>query len=268
MMIFTPAKINLGLRVLHKRGDGFHDLDSYIYAIPLYDILEIKPQSVDELLQTGIVSSTSMEDNLVFKALISVRKKYDIPPLKIHLHKQIPIQAGLGGGSGNAVGMLHLLNSVFKLGIDHDQMMHDAAQLGSDCPFFVKAEPSRVSSRGEQLESIDFSLKGFHIIIVKPTLSVSTAEAFAAIRPSTHLLPDIKRLSLDQYHTQLLNDFDMALSKKHPEIEEIKNSLLRKGAFMASLTGSGSAVFGLFKEKVQVTFPSSYFVWQGSLSHG
>lgn len=265
MMIFTPAKINLGLRVLHKRGDGFHDLDSYIYAIPLYDILEIRTYSSDELVQTGIASSASMEDNLVFKALELVRKTVDIPPLKIHLHKQIPVQAGLGGGSGNAVGMLQLLNREFNLGIAHNQMMYDAALLGSDCPFFVKAQPSRISSRGEQLEAIGFSLKDYHIVIVKPTLSISTAEAFAAIKPSNHLLPDLLSLPTGEYQNQLVNDFDVALTEKHPEKEEIKNKLLQKGAFMACLSGSGSAVFGLFKEKVQIEFPSDYFVWQGRL---
>jgi len=265
MIILTPAKINLGLRVLEKRSDGFHNLDSYIYAIPLYDILEILPQPTDELIQTGIIASSSMHDNLVYKALLLLRKQYEIPPLKIHLHKQIPVQAGLGGGSGNAVGMLQLLNQEFHLRIGEDQMLTYAAELGSDCPFFVKAHTSRLSSKGERLSAVHLSLTPYFIVIIKPQLSISTAEAFATIKPSAICLPDILSLSEDEYQNQLINDFDVVLSKKYEEIGAIKAWLLAQGAFMASLSGSGSAVFGLFKEKRLLDIPFDAFVWQGSL---
>lgn len=265
MIIFTPAKINLGLRVLEKRSDGFHNLDSYIYAIPLYDILEIFPQSTDELIQTGIISSTSIHDNLVYKALLLLRKHYEIPSLKIHLHKQIPVQAGLGGGSGNAVGMLQLLNHEFHLKIGEGEMLAYAAELGSDCPFFVKAQACRMSSKGDLLTGVEFSLKPYYIVIIKPQLSISTAEAFASIQPSAALLPDILALSKDEYQNQLINDFDVFLSRKQEEIGAIKSWLLAQGAFMASLSGSGSAVFGLFKEKPPLDIPFDAFVWQGSL---
>jgi len=265
MIIFTPAKINLGLRVLEKRSDGFHNLDSYIYAISLFDMIEILTQTTDELIQTGIRSSASMEQNLVYKALQLIRKDYKIPPLKIHLHKQIPVQAGLGGGSGNAVGMLQLLNREFHLNIDEHQMLDYAASLGSDCPFFVKAQTSRMSSRGELLSNIDFSLKPHHIVIIKPQLSISTADAFAAITPSTALLPDLSSLSEEDYQSQLVNDFDTALSAKYSEIREIKDWLMDQGAFMASLSGSGSAVYGLFKGKTHLDCPFDAFIWQASL---
>lgn len=265
MIVFTPAKINLGLRVLEKRSDGFHNLDSYIYAIPLFDIIEILTQSTDELVQTGIDSSTSMEYNLVYKALQLLRKDYEIPPLKIHLHKQIPVQAGLGGGSGNAVGMMQLLNREFQLNIQEDQILTYASSLGSDCPFFVRAKPSRISSRGELLSSIDFTLKPNYIVIIKPPLSISTVEAFSAIKSSASLLPDLTSLGEEDYQSQLVNDFDIALSAKHSEIREIKSWLLKEGAFMASLSGSGSAVFGLFKEKPQLDCPFEAFVWHSPI---
>ena len=265
MIAFTPAKINIGLRILNKRPDGFHNIDSYFYPVPLYDMIEIKTEDTDELVQTGILTSTSMEGNLVYKALKLLRNDYEIPPLKIHLHKQIPVQAGLGGGSGNAVGMLQLLNREFDLKIDHEQMLQYAAALGSDCPFFVNAQASRISSRGEVLRSINLSLKSCHIIIIKPHLSISTAEAFAAIKPSDMLLPEISSLRIEDYQNQLLNDFDIALSAKYPEIQEIKEWLLQQGAFMASLSGSGSAVFGLFEKKPMIEFPFDAFIWQASM---
>jgi len=265
MIIFTPAKINLGLRVLEKREDGFHNLDSYLYAIPLYDIIEILPHQSDELVQTGIPSSATIKNNLVYQALELLRNDYEIPPLKIHLHKQIPVQAGLGGGSGNAVGMLQLLNREFDLKIDHEQMLQYAAALGSDCPFFVNAQPCRISSRGELFSSTHLSLKSIHIIVIKPHLAISTAEAFSVIKPSAMSLPEITSINRKDYQNQLLNDFDIALSAKYPEIQEIKEWLLQQGAFMASLSGSGSAVFGLFEKKPMIEFPFDAFIWQASM---
>ncbi len=265
MIAYTPAKINIGLRILDKRPDGFHNLDSYFYPVPLFDIIEIKTQNTDELVQTGVLTSTSMEENLVYKALSLLRNDFEIPPQKIHLHKQIPVQAGLGGGSGNASGMLKLLNEYFKLNIPKEKLLEYAAELGSDCPFFIDEKPAHITGRGEIIEEIDFSLKGVHIAIVKPPVAMSTAKAFQLVNRSNEDLKDILNLKKKEFQKQMSNDFETSFYQELPEVKTIKNQLLRSGAFYASLSGSGSAIFALFDTKPQLQLNSSYFYWSGLL---
>lgn len=265
MIAFTPAKINIGLRILDRRSDGFHNLDSYFYPVPLYDILEIKTQNTDELVQTGILTSTSMEENLVYKALSLLREYYRIPPLKIHLHKQIPVQAGLGGGSGNASGMLKLLNDSFQLNISKDKMLELAAELGSDCPFFIDAKAAHITGRGDIIEPLDFDLKGVFIAIVKAPVAMSTAKAFQLVNKSNKKLDDIVNLKREEYQYSMINDFESSFRQELPEVTMIKEQLINSGAFYASLSGSGSAVFALFESQANLQFDSSYFYWLGQL---
>lgn len=265
MIAYTPAKINIGLRVLDKRADGFHNLDSYFYPVPLYDIIEIKIQDKDELIQTGILTSTAMEENLVYKALNLLRNDFEIPPLKIHLHKQIPVQAGLGGGSGNASGMLKLLNDYFQLNISKNKILSYAATLGSDCPFFIEERPVHISGRGEIIEPLSLSLQGVFIAIIKAPVAMSTAKAFQLVKKSNQKLVNIQSLARGEYQSLMSNDFESSFRQELPEVALIKDQLIEAGAFYASLSGSGSAVFALFESQPDLQFDSSYFSWLGLL---
>lgn len=265
MIAYTPAKINIGLRILDKRPDGFHNIDSYFYPVPLYDMIEIKTQETDELVQSGILTSTSMEENLVYKALKLLRNDFEIPPLKIHLHKQIPVQAGLGGGSGNASGMLKLINKHFQLGISNEDMLAYAVVLGSDCPFFIEEKAAHISGRGEIINRINFSLAGVYIAIIKAPVAMSTARAFQLVNKSNTHLEDILSLKKEEYQKMMPNDFESSFHQELPEVTSIKAQLIESGAFYASLSGSGSAVFALFHDKPTITFDSTYFCWQGLL---
>lgn len=265
MIEYAPAKINIGLKILNKREDGFHNLHSYFYPVPLFDLLEIQQYKKDLLIQTGLISTTTAKDNLVYKALVLLRHYFDIPPLKIHLHKQIPFQAGLGGGSGNAISFIKLVSKVFKFTLSPSQWLVLANALGSDCPFFIHAVPSEVKGKGEIVKPIAWSLKGIKIIIIKPNISVKTSEAFQNINTDKDILKDICTVSLKEYQNTFENQFEENLVPKYPFITEIKNKLLQSGAFYVSLSGSGSAVFGLFHKMVKINFSSSYFVWKGEL---
>lgn len=266
MISYSPAKINIGLKILDKRSDGFHNLSSYFYPIPLFDIIEIQENDIDELVQTGFVSTLNMEDNLVYEGLIKLRENYSIPNLKIHLHKQIPFQAGLGGGSSNAVTFIKMLNSKFQLGIPDAELLEIALDLGSDCPFFVKAWPSEISGRGEIIKEVNLSLSGKYITIVKPELSISTAKAFASIdKKENKKLASISIENLAAWQNLFTNDFQLVFEKQFSEIEEIKDKLTEAGAVYVSLSGSGSALYGIFNERKRMEFNSSYFSWTGKL---
>lgn len=266
MIAFAPCKINIGLKILGKRGDGFHNLDSFLYPVPFYDIIEIHESKKDELLQTGLISTQDLEENLVYKSLCKLRVHYKIPPLKIHLHKQIPFQAGLGGGSSDAVAMLKLLNKAYDLNINKEKMYDLASELGSDCAFFVESQASRISGRGDQVYPIDLSLKGKFIVIVKPPFSVSTAQAFQEIKlENRDLLPNLNEIDLENWKEIFTNDFQAFTQNKYPETSNIIKTFHDHGAFYTSMSGSGSAVFGLFHFPVKIKFDKSFFNWTGQL---
>jgi len=266
MISFAPCKINIGLKVLNKRKDGFHNIESYLYPIPLYDILEIAISNKDELIQTGIVSTIKMENNLVYKAILLLRKEVQFPPVKIHLHKQIPVQAGLGGGSSNAMTTLKLIISFFGLPVSSDLLMKLAIKLGSDCPFFINSNVAKIEGRGEKITPLNFSLKGKYIMLVKPSFSINTSNAFLKFKNNEEkALPHIPNLELNKWQKDVYNDFEINLEKKHKEIKIIKTKLLEQGAFYASLSGSGSTVFGVFNSEKVIKFNPSYFTWFGTL---
>ncbi len=256
MIVFPNAKINLGLRVLRKRPDGFHDLESAFLPIGLTDILEIVPATgehpveADRLTMTGVPLKTT-DENLCVRALRLLRERHVIPDVKLHLHKRIPAGAGLGGGSSDAAFTLQALNAMFGLNLDLPVLMQYASRLGSDCPFFIINRPSLAGGRGEQLEPLDLDLSGYTIILVLPGISIDTAMAYSMIMPGEkgQAVREVLRLVPDEWNGRLVNHFEVSVFEKYPEIRRLKQALYEAGAVYASMTGSGSAVFGLFRDR-------------------
>lgn len=251
MLLFPNAKINFGLRILRKRSDGFHDLETIFLPVNLTDVLEFAEEGKNETLLTvtGIIPDGDTKENLVVKAWNIMHEKFNIPPVNIHLHKVIPIGAGLGGGSADAAFMLKGLNEYFCCGCSHEELKKHAAGLGSDCAFFVDNTPMLGTGRGELLEPLNVSLYEYEIMLIKPDIHIATREAYAEIVP---VEPEIslKELIKNPVHTwqeSVMNDFEPPVFKNHPAIKLIKDKLLDRGAVYASMSGSGSAVYGLFE---------------------
>lgn len=271
MIFFPNAKINIGLFITSRRDDGYHNLESVFHPIGLSDILEIKERRNRDpfFTATGIPLDTGYEDNLCYKAYRLVSKHYNIPPVAFHLHKIIPPGSGLGGGSSDAAFTLKAINSLFKLEIGRDELMEMAMQLGSDCPFFIENRPAYVWEKGNQMEPIDPQLKEQYIAVVVPSVHISTRQAYQGITPRKRPAPLkewIRKTSYDQWPDYITNDFEEPVFKKKPQLEDIKRSLYQNGAWFASLSGSGSALFGLFAHQPKLTsgFGDS-FVWEGKL---
>ena len=260
MIVFPCAKINLGLNIVSKRPDGYHDLETVFHPIPLYDALEVQTMSDKfpseepcDILLSGMTLEGSAQDNLVVKAYHLLAQDFKLPRVHIHLYKGIPSQAGLGGGSSDAAYMIKLLDEKFRLDMGLAEMERYAAKLGSDCAFFITAEPSYATGRGEILEPADGpkgNLHGYSIVVVKPDVAVSTREAYAQIvchmpRKSCR---EIVRQPISTWRDELTNDFEGPVFKAHPELARIKQSLYDMGAFYAQMSGSGSALFGIFRE--------------------
>jgi 4-diphosphocytidyl-2-C-methyl-D-erythritol kinase len=270
MVTFPNAKINLGLNVIRKRNDGYHDLETVFYPVPWCDILEIVPSETISLQTTGLPVPGDAYSNLIMKAYKLLHKDFNLDPVSIHLHKIIPMGAGLGGGSADAAYALKMLSEIFNLFLDTELLKNYASKLGSDCAFFIENKAAFAHGRGEILDTFDLSLDGFFISIVQPDVTVSTPEAYRLVKPR---FPDVLikevLLSTDFKHWQqyLVNDFEMSVFSKYPQIEQIKNDFYNLGALYASMSGSGSAVFGIFKENPILNnhFPENFQVWQGKL---
>ncbi len=273
MLTYPCAKINLGLNITARRADGFHDLETVFYPVPLTDALEIKtmdegfPSSVPcDLKVTGNAVECDEASNLVVKAYELLAADYELPRVHAHLHKRIPSQAGLGGGSADAAFMIRLLDERFRLNLGIAEMERYAARLGSDCAFFITAEPSFATGRGEILQPVDGpkgNLGGYHVAIVKPAVAVSTREAFAHItcRVTEKSCRDIVRQPIDTWRHQLTNDFEATVFPLHPELPAIKQRLYDMGAVYAQMSGSGSALYGIFRqapEHLAETFPTCF----------
>lgn len=252
MTFFPNAKINIGLYITGKRDDGYHNIESLFYPLALRDAIEFvvgEPGSVDELSISGFETDCASEDNLVIKALELMRKEHELPPLKIHLHKAIPPGSGLGGGSSDAAFMLRYLNRYFKPGIDEGQLTRMALELGSDCAFFIANRPSFISGRGEVIRESSLNLEGKHILIVYPGINISTAEAYRMVSPMTggSKLEEKISKSPASWKGSIRNDFQDAIIEKHPLIGTIIDEIYDSGALYCSLSGSGSAVYGIFE---------------------
>ncbi len=260
MITFPCAKINLGLNIVAKREDGFHDLETVFYPVPLTDALEVKlmdehfPSEVAcDLKITGNTIDGDEQQNLVCKAYNLLARDFSIPRIHAHLYKRIPSQAGLGGGSSDAAFMIRLLDERFRLNIGNAEMERYAAQLGADCAFFITAEPSFATGKGEILAPVDtpqHNLNGYYLAIVKPPVAVSTADAFKNIAPKRPLkcCRDIVRQPIGTWKEQLTNDFEQTVFAVYPQLADIKRSLYAQGALYAQMSGSGSSIFGLFNQ--------------------
>ncbi|HYX10289.1 MAG TPA: 4-(cytidine 5'-diphospho)-2-C-methyl-D-erythritol kinase [Bacteroidales bacterium] len=272
MLLFPNAKINAGLHIIRKRQDGYHDLETLFLPIGLNDILEFLPQKdVSEgfsLTLTGTTFLCPTKENICYKAWALLEKEYNLPPLKIHLHKNIPNGAGLGGGSSDAAFLLKGLNSYFNLNIPDDRLIEYAARLGSDCAFFIRNIPSLATGRGEILQQVTIKPSCRHIAIVKPPASVSTAEAYSLVKPAVpkKSIREIIKLPVERWKQQLVNDFEVSVFAAHPELKELKETLYNSGASYAAMSGSGSAIYGIFRQPPALPqLPDDYFVWKGML---
>ena len=250
MLAFPNIKINLGLWITEKRADGYHNLLTCFYPVQWTDVLEIVPQDEFQFVQTGLQVPGNTADNLCVKAYQLLKRDHSLPNSRIHLHKIIPMGAGLGGGSADAAFVLKTLNELYRLKLDKTMLEKYAAQLGSDCAFFIGNRPAVGTGRGELLEEVDLTLKGNHILIVYPSVHVSTADAFAGVRPRAFegdfgtLLQEPTR-----WKNELHNQFEETVFPKHGILSNIKKELYQMGAWYAAMSGSGSAIFGLFKEE-------------------
>jgi len=268
MISFPHCKINLGLHVLAKRNDGFHEIETCFYPVPRTDILEAIPSSVFSFTQSGLPVQGGFEDNLCLKAFRLIQKEFPVGEAKIHLHKAVPMGAGLGGGSSDAAFTLRLLKDIFELNISTARLMDLAAQLGSDCAFFIEDKPMIGTGRGEILNAAAVDLRGKYLVIIKPDIHVSTAEAYSGIKPikQEHSIREILRFPLREWKNKLINDFEPTIFKKYPLIQQVKEKLYSLGASYASMSGSGASAFGLFDNAVDLKkeFPAMDY-WSGEL---
>lgn len=258
MITFPIAKVNLGLNVVERRPDGYHNLETVFYPIPIKDALEVQPMDegfpseVDcDLKITNMPIEGDEQRNLVVRAYNML--KSDFPTLsRVHAHlwKGIPTQAGMGGGSSDCANMLSLLNSMFRLGLSDSQLIDYAARLGADCPFFIINKPCYAEGIGERLEPIELDLSSWYIGIVRPDIPVSTREAFSLIHPHAPAVNcnEIIKKPVEEWRNNLINDFETSVFTLHPELGEIKSRLYTIGATYAAMSGSGSSIFGLFRE--------------------
>ncbi|SEA47974.1 4-diphosphocytidyl-2-C-methyl-D-erythritol kinase [Prevotella sp. tc2-28] len=271
MITYPIAKINLGLNVVEKRSDGYHNLQTVFYPVPVKDALEVQemdegfPSEVDcDLKVTNIVIEGDEQRNLVVRAYQLLKEDFPtLPRIHTHLWKGIPTQAGMGGGSSDCAFMITLLNRMFHLGLTTEQMEGYAARLGADCAFFVASRPAYAEGIGERLQPIALDLSGWHIAVVRPDIPVPTKEAFSRIRPHYPQMNcrEAVMLPVETWKETLVNDFEESVFALHPEIGAVKDELYKMGATYAAMSGSGSALFGLFKERpaaVEQAFPGMF----------
>ncbi len=273
MILFPNAKINLGLNIIRKRPDGYHDLETFFCPVSLCDALEIIPQNPPFTAGRQIIFSSSgisidgnPDDNICVKAYNMLKKDFpNIPGILMHLHKRIPTGAGLGGGSADGAFTLRLLNNLFNLQLKDEQLASYALQLGSDCPFFILNKPCFAQGKGERLENIAINLTGYEILLVHPGIHINTAKAFAGMVPRVpeKSIYGIIQQPVSTWRAELVNDFERTIFPQFPAIGEIKNQLYSLGAVYASMTGSGSSVYGIFEKGKLPTkvFPAGYQVF-------
>lgn len=268
MVTFPGCKINLGLHVLNRRPDGYHAIHTCFFPVPWTDLLEAIPAEEFSFTCTGLPIPGPVEHNLCVKAFELLKRDFELPPIQAHLHKMVPMGAGLGGGSADAAQCLRIVNELFSLGLTREQLSGYASRLGSDCSFFIYPGPALGSGRGEILDPVAVSLKGLYLVIVSPVLHVSTAEAYAGVSPGPpreDLRSTLAR-PLSEWKDNLVNDFEESIFSRFPELPATKKRLYDSGALYASMSGSGSSIFGLFEKQVdrETIFPGS-LGWSGWL---
>jgi len=249
MVIFPNAKINIGLNVTERRADGYHNLETIFYPVKINDVLEIIPADELSFESSGLEIPGRLEDNLCIKAYHLMKKDHDLPPVKIHLHKNIPIGAGLGGGSSDAAFFIKLVDQQFNLKLSIDQMQGYARKLGADCAFFIESKPVFAFELGDEFETIRLDLSKYKIVLVMPPAHVSTAEAYRGVKPAPvkTTLYELIDLPIAQWKKHIKNDFEESVFKNHIMIRGVKAALYEAGALFASMSGSGASVFGIFE---------------------
>ncbi len=263
MIKFPNAKINLGLNIVNRRQDGYHDIETVFYPIALHDVVEIVPAKGDNSTLTtyGNPINCPVEKNLVMKAYRLLEKEYNLPPVDIYLHKNIPDGAGLGGGSSDAANVLLILNDIFNLNISQNVLANYAARLGADCAFFIYNTPMKATGIGDILDPIEVPLQGKYLLLIKPEISVPTAEAYSKVKPSPskHHLEDLMTDSIESWKVTLKNDFEPSVFSSYPELSVIKQKMYDNGAIYASMSGSGSSIFGIFDNANMAEMAKSVF---------
>ena len=264
MNLRANCKINLGLDILRRREDGFHDLETVmIPVVELYDEVEVERVEGDSVFeQTGLVVDCPAEKNLCMKALRLMQQLYGVGNVRIRLDKRVPFGAGLGGGSSDATAVILALNELFELGLSEERLVETAAMIGSDTAFFVRNTPQICRGRGEKMEPIELPLKGFYLAIAKPDEGVSTREAYAGVKPAIPQvrLKDALQRPVSEWNGVVKNDFEPHIFALHPTIAELKQEMLDAGAIYASMSGSGSAVFGIFERKPKLDEKSNKYL--------
>jgi 4-diphosphocytidyl-2-C-methyl-D-erythritol kinase len=267
MISFPHAKINLGLNILSKREDGYHNLETVFYPIAIRDALEIVPSDTTKIILTGLKITGNPEDNLILRAYQVIKENYpSVSPLEIHLHKAIPMGAGLGGGSSDAAEMILLMNHYFNLQIPEQEKKNYAARLGSDCPFFLHSDPCFAKGRGEILEPVKLDLSSYSILLIHPDIQVKTDWAYSRIKPGDPV-QSLKESILQPVYNWphlIFNDFELPVFEEYPQLRKIKDDLYTAGALYAAMSGSGSTIFGIFNrsELPVIHFPNS---WQTAI---
>lgn len=252
MVTFPFCKINLGLQIISKRPDNYHNIVTCFYPVPWTDVLEVVPSRSLAFTQTGLAIPGKPEDNFCLKAYNFLKEEFKLRPVKIHLHKVLPAGSGLGGGSSDAAHMLTILNAVFKLGLSEEALKKTAARIGSDCSFFLHDTPAIGRERGDVLEPVSLNLKGHYLVVIAPGVHVSTAEAYAGVTPQgqvTDLLQVLKE-PVSSWQSSLKNDFEPSVFKKFPALKGMKEKMYSMGALYASMSGSGSSIYGIFDKEV------------------
>ena len=252
MISFPNAKINLGLDIIKKRADGYHEISSCFYPIPLHDVLEFIPAEISRFQSTGLPIPGDIESNLVWKAYQLLKQDFQLPEIDTLLHKIIPMGAGIGGGSADASFMLNMLNEKFGLNCSIQQLENYALQLGSDCPFFIENTPKYVTGRGEHFAPINISLEGYYLGLIFPGLHIGTKEAYSAVTPEAprqSVKQIIEDHPIEEWRHYLKNDFEQSAFQLYPALKKEKEKLYDAGAVYASMTGSGSTLYGIFKKE-------------------
>lgn len=256
MIVFPNAKINLGLRITGKRADGYHNIESVFYPVAMRDALELYPTkpAKTELIFSGLPISGGSSENLVYKAWKLLDELHGIGAVTLHLHKAIPMGAGLGGGSADGAFTLRLLNDYFALGLADEVLEGLALQLGSDCPFFIRNTAQLVTGRGEEMQPTAVDLSGYWVALVNPCIHIGTAEAYAAVRPAQpdQPLENLLAQPLQEWQHAVVNDFEASVFPNHAELPAIKSALYEQGAVYASMTGSGSTLYGIFEQRPEL----------------
>jgi len=269
MISFPNCKINLGLHVIEKRNDGFHNIETVFFPLPFCDVLEIvEHKKITSLTNYGLPINVDDEKNLCMKAYLLLSNDFDLPPVSIYLLKNIPTGAGLGGGSSDATHTLLLLNDLFSLEIPTNKIIEYSRKLGSDCAFFIENKTVYAYGKGDQFENIQLNLKGLYLVIVIPNVSVSTVDAYSAIKPTLQLksVKEIIQQPIQKWEKLLTNDFEKVVFDQYPEVKILKETLYSKGAIYSSMSGSGSAVYGLFDKEVEVSAHfKNHKIWTGFL---